>query len=256
MEGRPQAPGNGGRGVLEGAFALLEELSRAGEAGLTQLAAGANLPKASAHRLLEQLVALGAVRRQDGRYRMGSRMFQLGQSWQSSARTLRLASRHPMRQLASIAPGTSLGLAVPETDRAMIVCGILGEVDEVLSCGPGTLLPPGSVAEQIMSINTPQTEPPPPYSAHAWERLLTRARDRGLAIGLDTLDIHTAAAPVHAPDGTIVAAVGAAVLDASHITALADPVRRAADMTSATLLQLHRRTHGTRSTRPPRPSPP
>ncbi|MGA4839263.1 helix-turn-helix domain-containing protein [Streptomyces sp. G45] len=242
--------------MLEGAFALLEELSRVGEAGLTQLAVGANLPKATAHRLLEQLLALGAVRRHAGRYQMGSRMFQLGQSWQSSARTLRLAAGHPLRQLASNAPGTSIGLTVAETDRAMIVCGILGEVNEVLPCGSGTLLPSGSVAEQIMSIHTPRTEPPTPYSARQWGRLLTRARDRGLAFGcLDTLGVHTAAAPVYAPDGSIVAAVGASVLDASRIAALADDLRRAADMTSAALLRLNRRTRGTRSTPPPPPPP-
>lgn len=159
-----------------------------------------------------------------------------------------------MRQLASIVPGTSTGLTVAETDRAVIMCGVLGEVDEILSCGPGTPLPPGSVAEQIMSIDTPRTEPPSPYSAREWGRLLTRARDHGLAVGhLDALGVHTAAAPVHAPDGIIIAAVGASVLDAARITALADNVRRAADMTSATLLQLHRRTPGTRSTRLPRP---
>ncbi|MFI8930705.1 helix-turn-helix domain-containing protein [Streptomyces sp. NPDC053474] len=252
MDSRSPAPGGGGRGVLEGAFALLEELSRVGEAGLTQLAAGANLPKATAHRLLEQLLALGAVRRRAGRYRMGSRMFRLGQSWQSSARTLRMAAGHPLRQLATLAPGTSIGLTVAETDRTMIMCGILGEVEEILPCGSGTLLPPGSVAEQIMSIDTPRTEPPSPYSAREWERLLTRARDRGLAVGhSDTLGVHTAAAPVYAPDGTIIAAVGASVLDAPRLAALADNVRRAADMTSAALRQLNHRTPGTRPTRRP-----
>lgn len=52
-----------GRGVLEGAFALLEELARGGETGLSRLAARAGLPKATAHRLLNQLVAVGAVQR-------------------------------------------------------------------------------------------------------------------------------------------------------------------------------------------------
>ncbi|MER6899719.1 helix-turn-helix domain-containing protein, partial [Amycolatopsis sp. NPDC000740] len=49
-----------GRGVLEGAFLLLEELARNGEAGPTQLAAATGLHKATAHRLLDQLVGVGA----------------------------------------------------------------------------------------------------------------------------------------------------------------------------------------------------
>ncbi|HEX4702173.1 MAG TPA: helix-turn-helix domain-containing protein [Pseudonocardiaceae bacterium] len=68
----------GGRGVLEGAFSLLEVLARMGEAGLTRLATGAGLPKATTHRLLDQLVGLGIVQRRAGRYRMGPHMFHLG----------------------------------------------------------------------------------------------------------------------------------------------------------------------------------
>ncbi len=60
-----------GRGVLEGAFLVLEELARLGEAGPAQVGAGAGLHKATAHRLLDQLVGLGAVQRRAGRYRMG-----------------------------------------------------------------------------------------------------------------------------------------------------------------------------------------
>ena len=51
-----------GRGVLEGAFALLEALRQHGdEAGVTELAVACGVPKSTAHRLLEQLVALDRV---------------------------------------------------------------------------------------------------------------------------------------------------------------------------------------------------
>ena len=51
-----------GRGVLDGAFAVLDALAHADEGlGLTALARVSGLAKTSAHRLAEQLVTLGAV---------------------------------------------------------------------------------------------------------------------------------------------------------------------------------------------------
>src|ERR1700757_3442401 len=58
-----------GRGVLHGAFAVLDALARADEGlGLTELARADGLAKTSAHRLAEHLVALGAVQCVDHRY--------------------------------------------------------------------------------------------------------------------------------------------------------------------------------------------
>ena len=52
-----------GRGVLDGAFAVLDALAHADDGlGLTALARASGLAKTSAHRLAEQLVTLGAVR--------------------------------------------------------------------------------------------------------------------------------------------------------------------------------------------------
>jgi hypothetical protein len=51
-----------GRTVLDGAFSVLDALARADDGlGLTALARASGLAKTSAHRLTEQLVALGAV---------------------------------------------------------------------------------------------------------------------------------------------------------------------------------------------------
>ena len=50
------------RGVLDGAFAVLDALAHADEGlGLTELARASGLAKTSAHRLAAQLVTLGAV---------------------------------------------------------------------------------------------------------------------------------------------------------------------------------------------------
>ena len=51
-----------GRGVLDGAFAVLDALAQADEGlGLTALARASGLAKTSVHRLAEQLVTLGAM---------------------------------------------------------------------------------------------------------------------------------------------------------------------------------------------------
>ncbi|MFD0384920.1 helix-turn-helix domain-containing protein [Streptomyces stramineus] len=100
-EGGPDAR-TGGRGDRRpvhsrarragGAFALLDALEEAREAGLTALAARSGLPKTTAYRLLEQLAELGAVERHGARYRPGPRLFRLGSAWQPHP-ALRAAAR-------------------------------------------------------------------------------------------------------------------------------------------------------------------
>ena len=70
-----------GRGVLEGAFELLDVLARCEDgAGLSMLARATALPKPTVHRLLQQLVAQGAVQCHGPSYFIGSRLAQLGRS--------------------------------------------------------------------------------------------------------------------------------------------------------------------------------
>jgi DNA-binding IclR family transcriptional regulator len=89
-----------GRGVLDGAFAVLDALARADEGlGLTELARASGLAKTSAHRLAEQLVTLGAVQCVDHRYYVGPRMLRIGQRWQPDPLLRRLAQA-PVHTLA------------------------------------------------------------------------------------------------------------------------------------------------------------
>jgi DNA-binding IclR family transcriptional regulator len=89
-----------GRGVLEGAFAVLDALAHADEGlGLTALARATGLAKTSAHRLAEQLVTLGAVQCFDHRYYVGPRMLRIGQRWQPDP-LLRLCAQAPVHTLA------------------------------------------------------------------------------------------------------------------------------------------------------------
>jgi DNA-binding IclR family transcriptional regulator len=94
-------PDAAGRGVLDGAFALLDALACAEEGlGLTDLARVSGLAKTSAHRLAEQLVTLGAVQRFDHRYFVGPRMSRIGQRWQPDP-MLRRCALGPVHALAA-----------------------------------------------------------------------------------------------------------------------------------------------------------
>ncbi len=67
------------RGVLGGAFALLDSLVSASDGlGLSALSRASGLPKSSTYRIAEQLTRVGAVRRADRRYHLGPRMARLG----------------------------------------------------------------------------------------------------------------------------------------------------------------------------------
>jgi hypothetical protein len=71
--GAPAAtPPRAGRGVLQGAFAVLEALGQCEDGlGLTDLTRATGLAKTSAYRLAEQLVLLGAAQRVEQRYYIG-----------------------------------------------------------------------------------------------------------------------------------------------------------------------------------------
>jgi DNA-binding IclR family transcriptional regulator len=96
----PILPAAAGRGVLDGAFAVLDALAHADEGlGLTALARASGIAKTSAHRLAEQLVALGAVQCVEHRYYIGPRMLRIGQRWQPDP-LLRRAAQSPVHTLA------------------------------------------------------------------------------------------------------------------------------------------------------------
>ncbi|MFC0842319.1 IclR family transcriptional regulator [Streptomyces noboritoensis] len=228
-----------GRGVLEGAFGLLEELAHGGELGLTRLADGAGLPKATAHRLLAQLVAVGAVQRRAGRYRLGPKTFRLGQAWQP-APALREAARRPLRQLAMTITGASVNIAVPDAGRTLIVGGIRGEVDDVFPVHAGALAPHGNAGDRMFAAETPETEPPACCSRTEWKRLVAKAHEQSLAFDYEwpVPDVSCVAAPVRAPSGEIIAGVAAVVLDGRRLPSIAPAVRRAADMVTACVARL------------------
>ncbi|WP_228980076.1 helix-turn-helix domain-containing protein [Streptomyces sp. DH12] len=197
----------GGRGVLEGAFALLEALRRHGdEAGVTELAVACGLPKSTAHRLLEQLVALRAVERHGLRYRLGAQLYRLGQGWQPHP-GLRGAGRLPLHRLRA-ATGGSVLLAVMREERALTVCSVPGRVESLVPVRDGGAFPLDTALGKAL-----------------------RGPVRGGAV-LDREEVVAgvccAALPVRSPAGAVVGAVAAMVEAGQRLEVVAGRVAEAA----------------------------
>ncbi|MFI9379716.1 helix-turn-helix domain-containing protein [Kutzneria sp. NPDC052558] len=213
-----------GRGVLEGAFLLLEEILDTEESGLSELAARTGLPKATAHRLLDQLVQLGAVERRDGRYRMGVTMFRFGSGWPLGV-DLRSTALHPLRQLASALPSATLSVSVPDNGHLMVVGACRGEVNEVMPVRAGSKF---AVWE-------------------AWQLVQRAAREGDGVVLVPQSPCHNGVAgvgvAVQARPGEAVGVVSALVFDERRVPGMIPAVRHAAQVIGGHLARL-RRTAG------------
>ena len=69
---------NDGRGIIATALELLDHVGALEPARLIDLAEAAGIPHPTVHRLLRQLIAVGAVRREGNRYRLGASLLGLG----------------------------------------------------------------------------------------------------------------------------------------------------------------------------------
>ncbi|MGO9384099.1 MAG: IclR family transcriptional regulator [Mycobacterium sp.] len=118
---RPLPPVAAGRGVLDGAFAVLDALAHADEGlGLTALARASGLAKTSVHRLAEQLVTLGAVQCVEHRYYVGPQMLRIGQRWQPDP-LLRRIAQAPVHTLA-VQSHAMASLRILHEQRLRYVC--------------------------------------------------------------------------------------------------------------------------------------
>ncbi|WP_416974826.1 IclR family transcriptional regulator [Streptomyces sp. 4F14] len=224
--------GGAGRSVLEGAFALLAAVERAQGAGLTRLSSESGLPKATAHRLLEQLTALGAVERHAGGYRVGWRMFQLGQDWQPHPR-LRSAAAEPARRLAELT-GTAVGTAVLRRHRTLLVEWFPGSETAPTDRSPR---PWYTAAGKACAATTPGHRLPPGPVPASWAQEAHDIRARGFAVDRGVLapGAHCVAAPLYCAGDTPVAALFAVAGPAHRLERVADVVRRAGGCISARL---------------------
>ncbi|MHC5902792.1 IclR family transcriptional regulator [Streptomyces sp. S6] len=232
IEHGARTPADGaGRGVLEGAFALLAAVERAPGAGLTRLSAESGLPKATAHRLLEQLTALGAVERHSGGYRLGWRMFQLGQDWQPHP-GLRAAAAEPACRLAELT-GTVVGTAVLRRHQTLLIEWFPGNGRTPTDRSPR---PWYTAAGKVCAAHPGHPFPPGPVPA-SWPQEAREIRARGFALDRGVLapGAHGVAAPLYCTGDTPVAALFAVAGPAHRLERVADAVRRTGAHISARL---------------------
>jgi len=219
--------GNTGRGVLEGAFALLGALEKAGAAGLTALAADSGLPKSGAHRLLEQLCALGAVEREGGVYRMGALVFRLGGNWQPYPGLL-TAAQQPVRRLAE-GTGACVAITVLSAGRPMVVTGQAGEVAHLVPNRPGSLWPWSCAAGRVLLAYVPPARPAGPLPP-SWREASREVRERGAAFSRREPwpGVCGAAVPLYGRQGEVIGALSALVFAGRDPGPLAAAVSRVA----------------------------
>jgi IclR helix-turn-helix domain len=112
----------GRRGVIDAAFALLEQIGDMEPVRLLDLAEASGIPRATVHRLLAQLIEVGAVRRDGVRYRLGASLLGLG-ARVTPDRWLRVAARRPLAELAA-ATGAAVALTAAIGGDAVFLAAI------------------------------------------------------------------------------------------------------------------------------------
>jgi DNA-binding IclR family transcriptional regulator len=238
-----------GRSSASRIFAILRACQGcAAPVTLSELARRSGVPVATAYRLSRELVAEGALERNDdGTFQIGIGLWELG-SAAPRQRDLRRVARPVMRWLAD-STRTVAQLAVPSHHQAVCVEKITGpravanvtEVAGVLplhSTGVGKVFLAFSADPEVRAIldaaslrrYTAKTITRPRLLAS--EVSVVRNARIGYSRGELTTGTASAAAPVFDAEGGLVAALGVLAPEAEQVDRLAPEVRRAADAIS------------------------
>jgi DNA-binding IclR family transcriptional regulator len=203
------------RTVLGGAFSVLDALAHADEGlGLTALARTSGLAKTSAHRLAEQLVALGAVERFNHRYYVGPRMMRIGQRWQPEP-LLRRCAQRPVHSLA-VQSRAMASLRILNENRLRYICAAVPHGHAYMP----DHLDPESIARtatgRVLYAAQPPSEVALPdcWTQREWRKLRDSLADPRATV-VDHQDavpgICCVSAPVWWPNGTCAGAVTVSV---------------------------------------------
>jgi DNA-binding IclR family transcriptional regulator len=215
-----------GRGVLEGAFGLLEVLADHPDgAGLSEVARAAGIPKATAHRLLEQLVDLGAVQRVDRRYAVGSLISRLGDAWRPRP-ALRRAARSPMDLLCRTA-SACVTISVMHRGEARLVAGSRGPLRELPALRPFEAYSTDTAGARVLLHAVEGPDPVSGGDPREWRKERASFGKSGWVVAEHGV-LSCVAAAVHGPDGAPTASVSAIVLRPTPPAGLPELVTRAA----------------------------
>lgn len=227
--------GASGRSVLQGAFVLLENLSCA-EDGLclTELVHKSGLAKTTVHRLVEQLVDVGAAQCIEHRYFIGPAIARFGRRWQPDPR-LRQAACEPIRTLAGRAHTAAAVYVMCDGQAHLVTAAVYRGL---------SWLPPRDVDSEFISrtaigrvLLAVQDEPGCGGAAPApqWRRLSASPR-RWRTVCIDDPDtilgLCWVAAPLRDPGSRRIAAVAALVRTPALPAGLPDLVTCAAQQIS------------------------
>jgi DNA-binding IclR family transcriptional regulator len=221
-----------GRGVLVGAFAVLDALAHADDGlGLTALARASGLAKTSTYRLAEQLVALGAVQCIEQRYYVGALIGCIGQRWQPDP-LLRRAAQGPVHNL-SVQAGAMASLRILHEERLRLICATAARGRAYISDPADRELVARTATGRVLYAAQPSGDVALPdcWPQPEWRRLRESVRELGATVA-DRQDafpgICCVSAPVWWPDGTCAGAVTVLVLSRSLPPRLPDLVSHAA----------------------------
>ncbi|HEX7740422.1 MAG TPA: IclR family transcriptional regulator [Marmoricola sp.] len=192
---------------------------------LGELAARAGLPPPTAHRLVGELVAWGALaRRRDGSYAVGRRLWDLGNLASVQADLGEVAS--PFLNDLYGATLATVHLAVRDGDRALYVDRLAGHASVPVVSTIGSRLPLYATGVgKVLLAHAPEEvqlhvlADLRPVTAHTitqpgrLQRELVRVREEGFASTSEEMSLGTAsvAVPVRNRDELVVAALGIVV---------------------------------------------
>ncbi|MGA8245502.1 MAG: IclR family transcriptional regulator [Nocardioides sp.] len=220
------AGGGTGVSVTSRALALLGAFDEQHQAlRLTELASRAAIPLPTAHRLVAELVAWGALtKRTDGRYRIGRRLWNLGMLASVQADLHEVAS--PFLHDLYAATLATVHLAVRDGDKALYVDRLAGHASVPVVSTVGSRLPlhatgvgkvllayaPEDVQQQVLD-NLERVTAHTITQPGRLQRELARARQEGFAVTNEEMSLGAAsvAVPVRNATDRVVAALGIVV---------------------------------------------
>ncbi|MGR0219966.1 IclR family transcriptional regulator [Agromyces sp. ZXT2-6] len=210
------------RSVAEKLFAIADAFAGREDLSLTEIASRARLPLSTAHRLVAEWVEWGGlVRGDDGRYRVGMRLWRLGVRQPTALRLRRIAMPYLEDLLEST--GEHVHLAVREGIGAVYLERLSGKGAVAAISDVGSRLPlhatgvglvllahaPSEVFDEVVASQPRKFLPNTLTEERELRRRLAEIRSFGLSTSVEALTsgAFSVAAPVRDASGEVVAAV-------------------------------------------------